>query len=186
MKTMTLILTALFALNSLADSTLIYEAQKKGITLTERDQEVLDIGEISTARYVTGGILGTYPIGFGVGHAIQGRWSQDGWIFTAGELISVAAIVGGLLGCVDNAFDDQKCSDVERTLVGAGVIGFFGFRIWEIVDVWAVPPSQNKKYRKLKNYIENSEEKKTTKTSLDLTPLFHPRNGSGLALTLSF
>ena len=80
-----IVLFCFFSLNVGAE-TLVYEAQKKGINLTEKDQEILEIGEISQTRYIIGGILGTYPIGLGVGHAVQGRWSQMGWIFTAGEL----------------------------------------------------------------------------------------------------
>ena len=164
----------------------IYDAQRKGIQLTEKDKEVLEIGEISTGRYVAGGILGTYPIGFGIGHAIQGRWSEQGWIFTAGELGSVAMLLGGLSSCLkgdaDDFFDD--CSGGENALITVGLIGFIGFRIWEIVDVWAVPPSHNKKHRELQEYINKAPEK-TTKASLTLSPL-SAKLGQGAALVLNF
>ena len=180
------LLVALISINAVATSTLIYEAQTKGITLTENDQKVMEVGEISTSRYITGGILGTYPIGFGVGHAVQGRWMQGGWIFTAGELGSLAFVVAGIAGCLDNAFDSDNCSSGESALVATGIIGFLGFRIWEIIDVWAVPPDHNKKYRELKDYIEKAPAKPEAKTSLDLVPLFRPGMGNGLAFRLSF
>jgi len=185
LKLIALILS-LFSFSSFAESSLIYEAKKKEIKLTEQDEKILSIGEISTARYVTGGILGTYPLGFGVGHAVQGRWSEDGWKFTAGELGSLTLLVAGLIGCIDNALSADNCSDVENTLAVTGFIGFIGFRIWEIVDVWAAPPSYNKKYKELKNYIEKTSEKKDVKTSLDLTPLYNPRMGQGLGLRFTF
>lgn len=47
-----------------------YDAQIKGIDLNEQDKKILEIGEITTARYVTGGILRTYPLGLAIGHAI--------------------------------------------------------------------------------------------------------------------
>lgn len=185
MKLLSLILVFL-SLNAFADSTLIYDAEKKGINLTDNDKKVLEVGEISTARYVTGGILGTYPIGFGVGHAIQGRWTQGGWIFTAGELGSLAAVVGGIAGCVDNTFRNDHCSGLESTLIVTGIIGFVGFRIWEIVDVWAAPPGMNKKYNELKNYIEKEPAKPEPKTSLDLVPIMKQGFGNGVALRLNF
>lgn len=87
MRFLFLLLISTFTISiSIADSTLIYDAKKKGIDLTDKDKEILEIGEISTVSYVVGGVLGTYPVGLGIGHAIQGRWSQKGWIFTAGEL----------------------------------------------------------------------------------------------------
>lgn len=171
--------------SALAESTLIYEAKRKEIELIDKDKEILEIGEISTPRYVTGGILGTYPIGFGVGHAIQGRWDQRGWIFTAGEFGSLAIAVSGLVGCMDKTFESNKCSDLESTLIVTGLVGFVGFRIWEIVDVWAAPPSHNTRYRELKEYIEKTPEKKV-KASLDLVPVISPRLGQGLALNFRF
>jgi len=177
------------SLSVFADSSLIYEAQKKDIQLTDKDKETLEIGEISTARYVTGGILGTYPLGLGIGHAIQGRWSEQGYIFTWGELGSLGAVVIGAVGCLDEDIDGDenwKCSGFDRTLIVAGVIGFVGFRIWEVVDVWAAPPSHNKKFKKLKQYIEESKVKPMVKSSLDLVPVVSPKLGQGIGLRYVF
>lgn len=179
-------LVALISMNAVATSTLVYEAEKKGITLTENDQKVMEVGEISTARYITGGILGTYPIGFGIGHAVQGRWTQGGWIFTAGEVGSLGLLLAGIAGCVDNAFNSDNCSGGEAALITTGIIGFVGFRIWEIIDVWAVPPGHNKKFRELKDYIEKAPAKPEAKTSLDLVPIMRSGMGHGLALRLNF
>ena len=178
-----------------AGSELIYDAQKKNLELTEKDKSTLEIGEISTARYVTGGILGTYPIGFGVGHAIQNRWSDKGYIFTWGELGSLGAVVVGAVGCMnrvaedaadDDDDDEWSCSGLDTALIVGGAIGFIGFRIWEIVDVWAAPPSHNKKYKELKKYIETTEAKPVIKSSLDLVPIVNPRFGQGLGLKFVF
>lgn len=175
-----------FSFNALAQSTLVYEAQNKNIKLTENDKEILEIGEISTGSYIVGGILGTYPLGFGLGHAVQGRWSQKGWIFTAGELGSLTMVVAGLLGCVDKTFSSDDCSDVENVLISTGLISFVGLRLWEIVDVWAAPPSHNRKYNELKEYINKQPEKTPAKVTLDLVPVINPGLGQGLALKLNF
>jgi hypothetical protein len=175
----------LFVFSAKADP-LIYEAKEKGISLSEKDQEVLSIGEISDTSYIVGGVLGTYPIGFGIGHVIQGRWSEQGWIFTAGEAASLGAILAGVSGCIrDSDFDTDHCSGFNSTLIIGGLLGFVGFRVWEIVDVWATPPSQNRKYKELKKFIQG-EKTKDVKTSLDLIPLFDPYMGNGLALNLRF
>lgn len=76
-------------------------ASSKGIQLREGDAvQFLDDGEVSTPRYIIGGILGTYPIGFGIGHAIQGRYSDRGWIFTATEAASLAVVIAGVGECL--------------------------------------------------------------------------------------
>ncbi len=185
MKKLFLIL-CLLPFISWADSSLIYQARDKGLDLKEDDQKVLSIGEISTARYVVGGILGTYPVGFGIGHAVQGRWAEDGWVFTAGELGSLSLVVAGILGCVDQAFEGSNCSDFESAFIVTGAIGFLGFRIWEIVDVWSKPPIYNNKYQELKKYIETSPSKKAVRSSLDLRPLVHSKFGNGLVLSFNF
>jgi len=186
-----LILALLFCSQIFASSILVYEANKKGIDLSDKDKETLEIGEISTARYVVGGVLGTYPLGLGIGHAIQGRWSQKGWIFTTGQLVSATAAVVGIVGCagneLENGFNDKDdCSAVNETLVVAGILGYFGFRIWEIVDVWATPPSHNKKVKELQDYIEKAPTK-AVKSSLYFSPIYNKQqNGTGLGLTYTF
>lgn len=179
----------ILSITAFANSELIYEAKKKNIDLTEKDKTTLEIGEISTTRYIIGGVLGTYPIGLGIGHAVQGRWSEQGQIFTWGELGSLGLVVAGAVGCVDESADgddDWTCSSLESALVLTGVIGFVGFRIWEIVDVWATPPSQNKKFHSLKKYIDGAKAAPQVKSSLDLVPVIAPRMGQGLGLKFTF
>ena len=153
-----------------SETPLIYQAKEKNIQLTEDDKDILDIGEISQARYITGGILGTYPIGFGVGHAIQGRWTTKGWIFTAGELGTLALAYSGLISCLRS----DGCSNSSSNAVVVGALGFIGLRIWEIVDVWATPPSHNQRYKDLKEMIEKKEEKKI---QTSFAPILVPEGG---------
>lgn len=177
-----IIFFVLYSANLCANSTLIYDAKKKDISLTEKDRDVLEVGEISNAKYVIGGILGTYPIGLGLGHAVQGRWDQTGWIFTAGELSSIGVLLVGVLSCDD---DNSTCSDLSTALIVTGVIGYIGFRLWEIGDVWVAPFSHNRKVRELKDYI-NKTSAPTVKSSLNLVPVINPKMGQGLGLTFTF
>lgn len=132
------------------------EAREKNIDLSENDLAMLEIGEISTARYITGGVLGTYPLGLGIGHAVQGTWDHRGWIFTAGQLTSLAAILIGANECDFSTDSDSNCNN---GLAAAGVLSYLGFRIWEIVDVWSGVPRYEAKYRSLKEYIRNKDSK---------------------------
>jgi len=94
---------------------------------------------ISSGRYLGGGIAGTI-IGFGVGHAIQGRYQSEGWIFTVSELGALGvATVGSVL--ISRAAASQQVSPLGLTIGVVGYLVFGGLKIWEIVDVWtgAVP-----------------------------------------------
>ena len=96
--------------------------------------------EVSTGRYITGGILGS-TLGFGIGHGVQGRYAEKGWIFTAGEVAGAALWLPAAAQCgKDNKDktnnDDKKCTSSQNNLIVAGLVVGLGFRIWEIVDVW--------------------------------------------------
>ena len=117
-------------------------AVQKKIEFTKDQQRILDDGIMSDASYYAGAILGTYPLGFGLGHAIQGRYSSDGWKFTLGEVASILVLFRGISDCEYGIFSSEGCSN---DLINLGVLSLVGFRIWEIVDLWAVPTSLDKK-----------------------------------------
>lgn len=102
--------------------------------------------KIGTGRYVTGGVLSIYP-GFGIGHAVQGRYAERGWIFTVGEAaFATLAIVGmGECGVTAAITSKNDCKGNDKILLG--LAGFTGFKIWEIVDAW-YGPHQNKQLSK--------------------------------------
>jgi hypothetical protein len=100
---------------------------------------------MSKTRYTLGGILGIYP-GFGIGHAVQGRWGEDGWKMTVGELAGVSLIAVGALECMGDSLEDAASghkSNCNSDLLTAGVVTFLVFKVWELVDVWATPVSRN-------------------------------------------
>lgn len=144
--------------------------------LSEEDRRALQIGEISTTAYVVGGIIGTYPVGLGIGHAIQGRYLDKGWIFTVGELGSVALLVAGVGDCYSAALGGYtKCNS---GLTWLGLMGYVGFRIWEIIDVWAAPPEINRRYREIKG---------RTGSQVSLSPLLTAtHDGAVLGLKMTF
>jgi hypothetical protein len=144
--------------------------------LDEEDRKILRIGEIGTTAYIIGGVVGTYPIGLGVGHAIQGRYMDKGWIFTVGELGSVAVALSGIGSCWDSATSTSHSCNSGMLFLGA--MGFVGFRIWEIIDVWAAPLEINRRYRELKLRME---------PRVSLSPIIAPtKDGAMLGLKMTF
>lgn len=124
------------------------------VMLTPEELELLHRGEISDGEHIAGGALALF-FGFGVGQAVQGRWSDTGWVFTLGETASIAAVIAGAVAIADDCFDvDQNCDDANDSagtgLLVAGIIGISVFRIWEIVDAFAGPSSHNARVRELR------------------------------------
>lgn len=117
------------------------------VQLSLEEQQLLAKGEISLGAHA-GGVALNWLFGFGVGHAVQGRWGERGWIFTLGELGSVAAIVYGVTrictGCDDRQNDDAL------TLVFGGLLAYAGFHIWSIADAAIGPARHNDRVRALK------------------------------------
>lgn len=130
----------------------VYRPMMEYSQLSEEERRILAQGPISQGQVVAGGVVGTL-FGWGLGHAIQGRYSDKGWIFTVGEAVSLLAIVAAVNSCFDSNSWKDNC-DSEATLAVAGYIGFFGLRIWEAVDVWAGPGSHNNRYYQLRALTE--------------------------------
>lgn len=140
-------------------------------SLDAEDRRILRVGEISPTAYIVGGIVGTYPIGLGLGHAIQGRYFADkGWMFTVGELGSLALVSAGANDCVD-AIGTSR-TNCNSSAILWGVIGFTAFRLWEIYDVWVTPALINRRYRELKTEM---------KPMAEFTPLIAPTQDGFLA-----
>lgn len=122
--------------------------------LSRRDRKIVTRGEISTTQYLAGGATGTI-LGFGIGHIVQGRWAEKGWIFTAGELVTSSLFVGGLMECamtsVANVLTGDEECDSSAMEFGAFALG--ALRIWEVIDLWAGPPIHNRKYRSLQSQL---------------------------------
>ena len=89
---------------------------------------------VPTGKYVTGGVIASV-IGLGIGHGIQGRYAEKGWIFTATEAAGIAMVMAGCNDRKDRDGDgDKECNNAG--LAGAGALIAIGFHIWEVVDVW--------------------------------------------------
>jgi hypothetical protein len=103
-------------------------------------EPVLSSGPISRGQYVTGGVLAS-TIGFGIGHAVQERYSTMGWIFTATEATGLLLLANAKCfrtrdsNSPDRAEREKSdCENPSQGIIGGGIM--IGFHAWEIVDAW--------------------------------------------------
>jgi len=114
--------------------------------LTLEEREILWRGEISSGQVIGGGLLSAW-LGFGLGHAVQGRYGDVGWKFTVGEVAALGAIVTGALRASENDFRQGRHDNGGESLLIGGVIAFGVIRVWEVIDAFVGPTSYNRKYR---------------------------------------
>lgn len=132
------------------------------VRLTDSQLQLLADGEISTGRHV-GGVLAAVHFGFGVGHMVEGRWGERGWIFTVGEPLAIAVMVKGLESTLvtvcESADPDRPGShdchseghpERAKWMIAGGLISFVGLRAWEIIDSYTGPVNHNRKVRRLR------------------------------------
>lgn len=146
----------------------VYAQPRPQLRLTDDELELLAGGEISTGRHVAGALLALSP-GFGAGQLAQGRWLDKGWIFTGGELASLALVFSSIRtadSCVhydrvppngdDPVGPGTDCdagSDVDETRLAIGLGAYIGLRIWEIADAISGPSDHNRRVRALRSRI---------------------------------
>ncbi len=145
---------------------------------TAEEKSLLDRGEISIPRYVGGAFLGSF-VGFGTGHAIQGRFFKKGAYFLIGEGSGIGVALGGsILFCgIQGERGSSNCLWVQN--LGAGI--FVLAKAWEIFDLWVIPPIENADYREL---IKKYPDKKR----VVFQPFIFPTSSNGLVtgLAMSF
>ncbi len=141
--------------NSANDPTQAYDANRaedrggddggeKTGPLDAEEQRALARGEYSIGERV-GGAFAAGLLGFGAGQAIQGRWFDDGLLFTAGESATLTVGIVGLVLCPDDG-----CSGVSQALAVTGFVGFAGIRMWGFFDAILVPGAHNKRLPSLR------------------------------------
>jgi hypothetical protein len=182
-------ITALFifvSMNALASESSVEN-------LSGPDRAILERGKISDLAYFSGAVIGTggwavpatigggpglgaqallYPT-FGIGQAIQGRFTDGGWIFTIGETATIAMMAPSA-ACIDGGCHSQHAT-LDNAVFLAGFIGYVGFRVWEVLDLWITPPSRNRRYDELTHQT----------AAVNIAPVLS-RNMAGVGLQLSF
>ena len=95
------------------------------------------IKTIDRGRYIGGGVA-SLLLGFGIGHAIQGRWSERGWVFTLGEAISWVGLSTTGFYAVKNYFYDNVPTGYVISISSFALL-VIGFRIWSVIDTFELP-----------------------------------------------
>jgi len=129
-----------------------YAYQPQPVQLTVQEAAILERGKIDLGTHVLGAGA-AYMIGFGSGQAIQGRWSDTGWIFTLGEGASVVALIASIDQWDSICDRDGYCRDEVPGLFVVGIVGLAVFRVWGMVDAIAGPVVHNRSYRKLRQRL---------------------------------
>ena len=155
-----------------------------GAPLSPYERDILARGPISAGAYVAGGLLGTW-MGFGVGHAVQGRYDEAGLIFSVGEAAGLGMLMVGIINlttssdCFVNESNGGFICETNRSdenlwtgLAISGGVLYGLLRIWEIADLWSGPPRHNAEYKRVRA--------KTGGWSLSLLPV--PLPGGGMAV----
>jgi hypothetical protein len=119
--------------------------------LTQDELELLADGEISDGQRFGGGLAAIF-FGLGLGQAVQGRWTDTGWIFTLGEVGAFTLI---MTGAIQNLCDgDGGCGgdddDDGETLIVVGAVSYLALRVWGVVDAFSGPSDHNRKVRALR------------------------------------
>lgn len=133
-----------------------YEYENRGL---DQEQDKVKKKEIEQGQYVGGGIVALL-IGLGIGHAVQGRYGEGGWVHTVFQLSgSIMLATGGI------------------TSSGIGGFLLVGSRIAEIVGIWII---DKERYE-----IVSNNKQLYQKGSISLLPAFNAKGNAGLQLVAS-
>ena len=120
---------------SICFSELELQSEKMNVTGMEAGNDLgmnKNYKSITRNRFVTSKVLGPF-LGFGIGHAIQGRWSEKGWIFTALELLTCYVIVRAIEIPPDNR------QFITIRVAPVAMYFLIGTRIWQTLDLYTLP-----------------------------------------------
>jgi hypothetical protein len=130
-----------------------YAYQPAASQLTAEETLLLQRGEISSNAHFGGVVAAVFP-GLGVGQAVQGRWSEAGWIFTLGEGASFVIMSVGIskeVDCIAPASGGCTNSNDGEGLFIAGIVGLVAFHVWDVVDAVVGPSKRNTRIRELRS-----------------------------------
>lgn len=138
--------------------------QPMTVQLTVDEQWLLQRGFITDGEHLGGGLAALF-VGFGVGQAVQGRWSRKGYIFTIGEGVSIGIMIYGVFSFVDKCATDPNQDPYANNttcdrafshgfgLMLGGMLALSVFRIWETVDAFVAPPQHNRELLELRTRL---------------------------------
>src|SRR4051812_33287284 len=79
-----------------------YTFPARHVLITEDERDLLEQGEMRHGQYIAGGIVASV-VGYGIGHTVEGRWREIGWVFTVGEAAAEVAFMTGFVEMVSDS-----------------------------------------------------------------------------------
>ena len=183
-----LALTYSFHALSMQEENIVKSLDEKNLTISEDP-----IKSLSKGQYTWGGVASIIP-GFGLGHALQGRYMERGWIFTVSEpTIFIGFVVSSFIFLLTSQKvwtnipqlkepssnkgmnTNEKVRGIEvHTIFGilsiSLFVAFIGVKIWEAVDAWVLPSDY-----------------KVVDSSFKIQPLaYYDRGNTSLGLSLQY
>ena len=149
--------------------------------LTLDEQYLMQKGYITEGQHIGGGVVALF-FGYGIGQAIQGRWSEKGYIFTLGDAATAGVMMYGmvqLMSCIEGC--SERDTDHAAQLMLVGALGHLVFRTWETIDAFTAPGEHNRKLRALHMRL-GMQVPVYTRLTPHVAP---PRDGDGAVAGLS-
>ena len=124
--------------------------------LTDDERDLLVQGEISHDR-VVGGVILDGLVGYGLGQALQHRWTETGWIFTVGEGAGTIGFVYGMARAFSDCLSGPggphpACSNGNNLMLGSA-IAVLAFRAASMIDAGLGPARHNARVRALRDRV---------------------------------
>jgi len=102
--------------------------------------------EVSDIQQV-GGTLTAFLFGFGLGHAVEGRWDDEGWKYTLVDSVGMAGFIGGAVTALSC---DHNCT-VPATIFYGGMLAIMVSRYAQIYDTaWGARKHNDRLYARRK------------------------------------
>ena len=155
-----------------------------GFTLLSSKNYDSSTKDITNGQYIGGGFA-SILLGFGIGHAIQGRYLEKGWIFSVSELGLLSGSLSSLflaellepgkvkcfMGPCEPFKEEKVISDTLTKFSFALLVVLGAVKAWEIVDAWMLP----------------SHYKVVKESPFQLTPLaYYNQKNMNLGLSLQY
>lgn len=116
--------------------------------LTEEEREIYRRGEMRFGLHEVG-VTAAIFVGFGLGHVVQGRWLERGWIFTLGQTLGTIGTIYGHDRAKRECPVGERCTSTGVKIYVGGMIALIGFYAGGILDAWIVPSRRSRQLREV-------------------------------------
>ena len=128
-----IILSVAFLAFSMA-SPYALSAEHEKNTTAEKEVSFTETITITKRKYHVSGYVSV--LGFGAGHAIQGRWTEAGLIFVGSAILTLSPIIYYSLE------EYQDLSETTRRIITVSRWSLLlALKVWEVASAWRLPPN---------------------------------------------